>query len=224
MSKDELNEHLSRFYRDRSLSPERVDRLLGEDRASSERAALNRRAVRGRSWLSPRQPIGLRWLLVACVVTALVSVAFYSWTTESESVGTAEKSVRRPDGEPPPGETPRAPADVAATARLVAVRVHADQCPRCPKIAPIYTELADAHADDPVLFVTLDVSSPARRREAVKTAAALDIEYAFASRFETGTIHLIDRHERTVLAVVRGRDDVAALEKALADTLREGNE
>lgn len=219
MSKDHLNEHLSRFYRDRSLSPERVDRLLGEDRASSERATLNSRAVRGRSWLSSRQPIGLRWLLVAFVVTALVSVAFYSWTTEPESVGTAEKSVRRPDR-----ETPRAPADVAATARLVAVRVHADQCPRCPKIAPIYTELADAHADDPVLFVTLDVSSPARRREAVKTAAALDIEYAFASRFETGTIHLIDRHERTVLAVVRGRDDVAALEKALADTLREGNE
>ncbi len=109
-----------------------------------------------------------------------------------------------------------------ATPGLVAVQIHADWCARSPEVAPIFTDLLTEYGNEPVLFVTLDITDDVRRGQAELLAESLGIPQAFDPPFESGMIKLIDRRNDTLLASITGRDDSAEFELVLAEFLQPG--
>ena len=108
------------------------------------------------------------------------------------------------------------------TPGLVAVQIHADWCARSPEVAPIFTELLTEYGNEPVLFVTLDITDDVRRGQAELLAESLGIPQAFDQPFESGMIKLIDRRNDTLLASITGRDESAEFELVLAESLQPG--
>ena len=119
------------------------------------------------------------------------------------------------------GSLPSSGATNAALAapRLVAVQIHADWCARSPEVAPIFADLLTAYGNEPILFVTLDITDDVRREQAKLLSAALGIPQALDEPFESGMIKLIDRESHSLLAAVTGREQVAELELRIAEAL-----
>jgi thiol-disulfide isomerase/thioredoxin len=108
--------------------------------------------------------------------------------------------------------------------RLVAVQIHADWCARSPEVAPVFADLLTQYGNEPVLFVTLDITDDVHREQARLLSATLGIPQAFDEPFESGMIKLIDRENRTVLASITGREEVEELELRIAELLDRSNE
>jgi thiol-disulfide isomerase/thioredoxin len=106
-----------------------------------------------------------------------------------------------------------------AAPQLVAVQIHADWCARSPEVAPIFTELLTKYGNEPVLFVTLDITDDVRREQAKLLSSNLGISQAFDEPFESGMIKLIDRKNHTVLAAITGREQAGELEVRIAEVL-----
>ncbi len=102
---------------------------------------------------------------------------------------------------------------------LVAVQIHADWCSRSPAVAPIFADLLTQYGNEPVLFVTLDITDDVRRGQAELLAESLGIPQAFDQPFESGMIKLIDRESNTLLASITGREESAEFEIRLAEFL-----
>ena len=99
---------------------------------------------------------------------------------------------------------------------LIAVNLYAAWCPRCPTVTRIFSELRKKHRDQPILFVTLDVTDEERRLAAQDLASALHVEWALGRLRETGAITLVDPGTRTVLETLTGEGGVERMEVALA--------
>ena len=108
------------------------------------------------------------------------------------------------------------------TPGLIAVQIHADWCARSPEVAPIFADLLTEYGNEPVLFVTLDITDDVRRGQAELLVESLGIPQAFDQPFESGMIKLIDRRNDTLLASITGRDDSAEFELVLAKLLPPG--
>jgi thiol-disulfide isomerase/thioredoxin len=106
----------------------------------------------------------------------------------------------------------------ASTPSLVAVQIHADWCSRSPVVAPIFADLLTQYGNEPVLFVTLDITDDVRRGQAELLAESLGIPQAFDQPF-IGMIKLIDRESNTLLASISGREESAEFEVRLAEFL-----
>ena len=107
----------------------------------------------------------------------------------------------------------------ASTPSLVAVQIHADWCSRSPAVAPIFADLLTQYGNEPVLFVTLDITDDVRRGQAELLAESLGIPQAFDQPFESGMIKLIDRESNALLASITGREESAEFEVRLAEFL-----
>jgi thiol-disulfide isomerase/thioredoxin len=103
--------------------------------------------------------------------------------------------------------------------RLVAVQIHADWCPRSPEVAPVFAELLTEYGNEPVLFVTLDITDEVRREQAELLSANLGIPQAFDEPFGSGMIKLIDRESHVVLAAVTGGEQARELGLRIAEAL-----
>ncbi len=108
---------------------------------------------------------------------------------------------------------------VASTPSLVTVQIHADWCSRSPAVAPIFADLLTQYGNEPVLFVTLDITDDVRRGQAELLAESLGIPQAFDQPFESGMIKLIDRESNALLASITGREESAEFEVRLAEFL-----
>lgn len=216
MSEEQVNDGVRRFYGGVGPSAELSQRLV----------ALAR--------MTPSGPLArLRQSRLAaplyCAAALAAAVGLFAAFRAGYSRGEfdAWRSLRPISIDLAPASEPSASRPFARP-RLIVARVHADWCPRSPSIQPIYDELTAKYADEPILFVTLDITSPASRRQAVYLANALglgdllaqNIDKAFLRyRMEPGMIELIDTEAPAILAAVRVRDELPALEVALAKRL-----
>lgn len=127
------------------------------------------------------------------------------------------------DDELPPQALARAKAmKIAARVtppRLIAVRTHHDMCPYCKQLAPVFAEIATAPAPDGVLFVTLDLSSPATQQQAALLAGALGIESIWTGDLQRiGSVTFIDASSKQIIATTRAHE-LDELNRALRDAL-----
>lgn len=126
--------------------------------------------------------------------------------------------VSEPTNYPRYLELPREAPTIAVT-RLVVLRQHADWCPRCPTIAPIFDELAEKFHDEPILFVTLNITTPETRTAAREMIQSLGVQDYIGKKLEPGVIRLVDRDAKSVVAEVRAYNELPAMTDALAHAL-----
>lgn len=126
--------------------------------------------------------------------------------------------VSEPTNYPRYLELPREAPTIAAT-RLVVLRQHADWCPRCPTIAPIFEELAEKFHEEPILFVTLNITTPETRTAARELIRSLGVQDYVGKKLEPGVIRLVDRDAKSVVAEVRAYNELPAMKDALVHAL-----
>ncbi len=85
---------------------------------------------------------------------------------------------------------------------LYVAKVHADWCGSCTALVPILEEVRAAVADEPVLFVQLDVTDSTRTAQARLLAAALGVEEHLKANNKTGLVLLIDARTHTLKETV----------------------
>lgn len=106
-----------------------------------------------------------------------------------------------------------------ARPNLVAVGVFADWCGRCPMIEPLFAELADKYSNQPILFISLDITDEKKQRRARQAARSLGIEWIYDRKLESGMIKILDRERHTVLATLVESQEMPQLVSALDQAL-----
>lgn len=94
---------------------------------------------------------------------------------------------------------------------LYVVKVHADWCGSCTALVPILEEVQAGVADQPVLFVQLDVTDSTLTSQARLLAAALDVEDHFKANNQTGLVLLINAQDHTLLETVTKQNTAAEI-------------
>lgn len=80
----------------------------------------------------------------------------------------------------------------AASAKTIALKLHADYCGSCKAMAPAYTEIKRQFADKDVLFVTFDFSDEGTKHQSKLLADALGLSDVYANNQKSGKILLLD--------------------------------
>ena len=105
---------------------------------------------------------------------------------------------------------------------LYVVKVHADWCGSCKALTPVLEEVREALADDPVLFLELDVTDEARTAQARLLAVALGIEDHLKANNKTGLVLLINPGDNALLETLtrKNSDDemVGKIKEHIATT------
>ena len=209
MSEKNLRDHLVGFYAGQSLPSKKVARLRSlaqVDIADAQGAGLGRGAGRLSKAL---------YGFAACAAVLLLTTGYYAFEDRRTPDGMANGQRSTGAGD----TTQPLSGGAVAFPKLVAVKVHADWCARSPTIAPIFAELSEKYGNQPVLFVTLDITDEKTRQQARYLAAALGIAWIYDESFESGTIKLLDREQGEVLAILTSSEQVPRMVSALAQAL-----
>lgn len=198
MTKKSESDPIRTYYLRQKAPPSLVTRLAGEAREAG---------VTDADVVAHHSPglVRMRWWQAAACIAMVAGISVttgYFWGSWRGQSTDAPTSSRGP--------------------RLVAVRIQADWCVRCPLIAPTYEELIKEHASEPLLFVTLDITDDERRRQSQRLVESLGIDEVFEAPFESGMIKLIDRRDERVLSVLTDRAQKQNLEIVLAKALDDG--
>jgi hypothetical protein len=109
-------------------------------------------------------------------------------------------------------------ADTSESIRYIVVNLHSDLCPRANVVTPAFAQLMSRHSNDPVAFVTLDVTG--QRSQAQALAQLLNIDACVFENpcgSETGIVKVIDRKEHKVLLTATCCDQIKRVEELIAD-------
>ena len=119
---------------------------------------------------------------------------------------------------PDAGETSKTPG--VEKPDLIVARFHADWCGACKQLAPKFDSLKRAAADQPVLFVTFDLTTAESRRQAGLLAGALGLDKAWvASGMKTGQAMIVCGRYKEVIATVPAAEDPSTSLAKLTDAL-----
>lgn len=100
---------------------------------------------------------------------------------------------------------------------LVAVRFYHPLCPIARAVAPRFDEMEDAHCNEQVLFVSLDISE-SKEAQAAKLAEAIGCDFVLrcdGAPAASGMVVLGDTRSRTVIKASHDEKDFGDLEQAL---------
>ena len=209
MSEKNLRDHVSDYYRRRSLPDRKAQRLVGLARQTILVEELpicsSEKTWRPATWVR----------LAACVALLLVAMVLYLRQEEPAPGSALRQTVT--------ARSNTVLADPAVvglrTPNLVAVKIQANWCARTPNVAPVFADMTAKYGNQPILFVTLDITDDTGRQQARYMAANLGINSVYDDPFESGMIKLIDRQDGQVLAVLTGEEHRPELEVALAQAL-----
>jgi thiol-disulfide isomerase/thioredoxin len=108
-----------------------------------------------------------------------------------------------------------------ARPELVLVRFDAEWCKFCRRLAPTYDELRRRHATDPVLFVTLDLTDKASRRQAEYLAGSLKLDDAWTrNALAAGRMMLVSVRTGEIVSTMTSATTIDEAAKRLAEALR----
>ena len=181
MDNDSLPELIKEHYSRTHLSESRLSEIL--DACSVARAAYRWR----------KRAIAASSIAAAAVLALLASLAVVLTSTPKEIIV----------------EKPPSPLS-AQDQQLVAAMIHAKGCPNSAAIQPVFAKLQQEFVNEPVLFVTFDVSSDCARRQAELLSACLGVQDAFEQHPRTGHILLVSTSSGKICDVVDREQPIAA--------------
>ncbi|NKB65765.1 MAG: hypothetical protein GKR89_01770 [Candidatus Latescibacteria bacterium] len=94
---------------------------------------------------------------------------------------------------------------------LYVVKVHADWCGSCKALVPVLQEVKTAVADQPALFVELDVTDEAHTAQSRLLAAALGIEEHLKANNKTGIVLLIKAADKSLVETLNKTNPAAEM-------------
>ena len=211
MNRPPTEELVKTFYQQASLPPERAREIARFVRAAIATCRPTESAHSRSRWAKRE------YALAACVGLLLLGTVYSARQADIarrkvaalQSAALQASSRKTAEGAAPS-------KNLIAAPRLVAVRLHADWCGRCPEIGPIFTQIMNQYRNEPVQFVTLDFTNEATRQRAQTLATALRIDWLATRSFETGMIKLVDTDKRETLAILTARGDLPRMTDALA--------
>ncbi len=115
-------------------------------------------------------------------------------------------------------------ADMKIAARpavpdVIAVRIRHDMCPFCKKFDPQFSEVVDNVSDEPVLFVTLDLSTEATQQQSALLVGALGLEHIWTGDMsKIGTITFVHGSSKKTIASTH-QVDLETVQAALGQAL-----
>jgi thiol-disulfide isomerase/thioredoxin len=180
MDNDSLPELIKEHYNRSQLSENRVSEIL-------DACAVARSAYRWRKWAIVSSSVA-----AAAVFALLISLSGILTSAPQQTVV----------------EQPPAPLSVQDQ-QLVAAMIHAQDCPNSAAIQPVFAKLQQEFVNEPVLFVTLDVSSDCARRQAELLSACLGVQDAFEQHPRTGNILLVSTASGKICDVVDREQPIA---------------
>ena len=181
MDNDSLPELIKGYYTSTELPEHRVAAIL-------DACSVARSAYRWRT-----RTMMASGIAAAAVLALLVSLSGLFLSSEPEALVVA----------------PPSPLSVQDQ-QLVAAMVHAKGCPSSAAIQPVFAKLQQEFVNEPVLFVTFDVSSDCARRQAELLSACLGVQDAFEQHPGTGSILLVSTASGKICDVVDQEKPIAA--------------
>ena len=209
MSRKSLREHLQNYYENHSLPTQDVERLTRMARASKPGKEHSMAQLLMAWW--PRTLAGF----AAGAIIVLIGVAFFLPQSEEGRQAFTSSSTAVPGVELRPVMN----AGMGSAPSLVAVQIQADWCRRTPIVAPLFKELTSKYGNQPILFVTLDITDETKRKQARLLASNLGIDRVFDEPFESGMIKLLDRDQKKVLMILTEEEHRPRMEVLLAQAV-----
>ena len=102
----------------------------------------------------------------------------------------------------------------SATAKIAAVKFHADYCGACKNLEPKITELKGKFNDE-VVFVQFDFTSDESKEKTESLAADQGLKSVLESNKGTGYIVLYDLKTKKVVGTLKNSQSVAEMEKEI---------
>lgn len=104
--------------------------------------------------------------------------------------------------------------------KILAVRTHHDMCPYCKQLKPQFEKLGERVIGEPVLLVTLDLSTPATQQQAALVTGALGLDSVWRGDLSRiGTVTILDAKSKKVLAEFKADGD-GSLDAVMQTALR----
>ncbi len=125
-------------------------------------------------------------LFVPVVAMVVAAAGLASWAAAED------KAAKEDEKKPKPLARPM----------VIALRFHADWCGSCKKLDPQFKAVAKKLADQPILFLTLDLTNDKTKRQAHYLAAALGLgkQWDQLGGGKTGIIQVLDGFHRQPMA------------------------
>lgn len=107
--------------------------------------------------------------------------------------------------------------------KLMLVEVHADWCPRCKRVTPVFEELQKDYASQKnIRFVVLDVTSKASKVEAAKKAEMLGLaEWFTKNRSKTSMVGVFKMPERKLVKTFANQANKQLYVDAITESLKQ---
>ena len=211
---DEIEQVLKDHYLTRELPNSHIEEILEFCEPARQVARWRRRAF-----------VGFGTAAAAIVALATV-VAIWSDTVPASAVVDRQQSEPAVDENNQPNdgkgdEITLKHLQQPERFQLIAVKIHADPCGRCKKIAPVFADLQNEFSDDPVLFLTFDLTSERSQRHAEELSRTFGIEELFAQQRYTGVI-VLATPDGQIWDVLDSDTDVALAVEVLSRNLISG--
>lgn len=207
MIRQNLREHLAGYYGGKSISPETANRLQLLAQVDEQ----GHRHV-------PTSHIPPRWLqpafaAAACMALVMSSVSLYLIQKGDGQGDNLEYLLTNPVSHRNVGASMQFANH--PTPNLVAVKYQIQGCPLAAECEPVFVGLVDKFGEQPVIFCRYDMTNQTTRAQSHNLASVLGVDWAYEGPRQSGTILLIDRESRKVLARLTEPRQIAQLEEAI---------
>ena len=161
------------------------------------------------------------WLPVTASVLALTGLAS-GWTgLGGGDCSSCTAPASSPSALTAPVETFDAENGPAlATQEVYALKFHADWCPKCKSLKPVYDAVVKSFSDKPVGFIKLDVTDETKTKQSGETMKELGLEAIWAkNKGKNGFIMLVDAETKESIKVLKAGTTEEQATEAINDAL-----
>jgi len=205
-----LQEHLSRYYAERSLAPDKTERLLAL--AQADRATI-----------APPDRDSARWstrsMLGVAASAAIIASGLTMMATEPNRPRPSGQQAVLAGGAGGKPQKSHTIGSYTHTPRLVAVKFQVDGCPLSEAVEPRFVEMEKRFGEREVLFCRLNITTATKQQQSRYLAETLGIDCVYDGPCRSGTLMLVDREKDELVAVATNATEVARWESALAQAV-----
>lgn len=111
--------------------------------------------------------------------------------------------------------------------QLVAIKLHADWCGSCRRMGPVFEDLGTVMEEAPVLFVHLDLTDRASRKQAaylMEMMGLSEVWHQYDSGKKTGLIVVVDADTKKPVTHLTADQTLKQMKAALEESLQQSQD